>query len=845
MTESVGPAAQRVESESAPERGAMTSEMVASSSAVPPVCGLSTIPAPRAQMPKGNSQTLTALRRQAARAERVSARTVRRHPGGDKLAGQHLASAHSTPAEQAAHDRESQTNFDSMTSEQLVAALQPSVTKETKQLRYVDLAVLPPALQAQVRMIQSIVTEVETELAKEEPREAVLQRLTARFRTGARSWHENDKGKIPPPARTFENNSRAQFFEEMRQGSKGKVPSKQAKKGFDGKRLPYREFTAAGWQQAEQSGRLIYDPVDDVFYLTCKHYDDDKYFCINAPRSAPTSEASTSHRTTDWDFDLLVYQAWEELAADLHAVAAHAEDPTKNAAPALPTAAMTEDALKCVRELYRLRQLYAAALATARATADRERKRIQAHLANVKKFARKGAGYQGSTANLLPYELGADGSIKIAEQFAPLPWCGTTFYVGSVDGYIGYPVNGYPKSGGKVTCPAYKIDTKVGQVGQFFRQCIEDGSVAGQEEMGALTLAGLVAEATRHPAATLEALFTVIQNSPFAASKPAWAANANKALPMATGGTIATGGIAVEVMQQEGRLGREVVIKMLRKYDDKGWQERMKSAAAMAPAEAITQLKAWLFSVLQQPEAQQAVLRAPASSNDRAQANSRDAHPHADVQPTNAAPSKATADTKPKLAVAPTDPLPLDALPAQQIVVPASSPGTPEQDPVGPGQPETVADRTTGSHAAADKSSSDKSSSDKSSGDKSSGDKSSSDKSSNDKSSNGGQPRTRRAGWTHDVYRIQAHPEDDGNVLHPLDVIAEMAESPEYNQVPNFWDAFAAYRADHADEVFTLSPVNSIQWKKGIPPTSLTIMSDEDWDVWEAFKREHPEFHYE
>jgi len=519
--------------------------------------------------------------------------TLRRHPGTEALTAAHDASAHTSPKDTADHDREQQTSFDHMSSDQFVEALTP-VSVDGDKVRTIPLAALPPKLQAQVRMIQSIVTEIETELAKDEPEPGALDRLAARVKTGARSWHENDNKKVPIPTGPIVEDSAGEFFEQMRMASGGKVPTKQAKKGVTGKRYPFREYTAVGWKEAAQSGRLIFDPIGDVFYLTCKHYLDDKYFAIVAPRPRV---GAPGRRTTEWDFDLLVYQAWEELAADLQLLAQHKAAPKKNAAPTgIDVATISDDASACVTELYLLREMYGTALLDARRQVSEKVAAIDQYLELKAKMEARRQKFAGKTDKLAPYEI-VDGKVKIAEQFGKFTWCGGDFYVGSIDGYIGYLHKG------SVVAPAYDGST-IGALGSLFRSCVATRTIDGTEEAACLMLASLVAEASRHPAATLEALFAVLKDSPFASKNKAFGTS----LPMAAGGTIATGGIAIEVMLQEARLGVGVIGKKLLQLDSKGAQKRVTAVKKLAPTAAIAELKSWLFTALQTPEAQRGVV---------------------------------------------------------------------------------------------------------------------------------------------------------------------------------------------------------------------------------------------
>ena len=510
---------------------------------------------------------------------------VQRHLGAEKLTKPHPASSHASPDDQREHDRQAQADFDEMTSEQLLAHF---VGPSSKAKAPVDLQleVLPPKLQALIRFIRLTITELEQALATEvdKPNRGMVEnRFRARIRTAARSWHDDDKGKIPRPPKK-DSSPRADFFRAWRNqdADVGKdVPTKQAKKGFTGEKLPYREFTATGWKEGFQKGRIIYDPIGDQIYLSLFHYDDVQYFRIVGPPRPTVSERLESSKTalSEWDIDLLLYQAWEDLSVELAGLAASAGG-GKKAPTDGPAAALSEDARSYLGELHRLRELYTGALNAARDA-------LAAKKAEYKKRAATAAKLAPKTNKKSKQPSATDEEPKFEEEFSSFEWLKAKFWVGSTDGYIGY------REGKKIVCPAYD-GSKIGTVADLFRECVDHGKV-NADQATALMLAALVAEPSRHPAAIVEALFSVIHNSPFKKETRAF----GTVLPMAAGGTIATGGVSIEVLLQEAVLSRQVLNNLLGKVlslKPDAIQTRLIAAVEeLGPAGFVAQVKDWLF----------------------------------------------------------------------------------------------------------------------------------------------------------------------------------------------------------------------------------------------------------
>ncbi len=513
----------------------------------------------------------------------VTRMLVARHAGPENLKDAHDASAHADEKDQREHDKQSQQSFDRLSTAGMEDELRKLAAKGTGCYE-IGLGRLPPALQALIRQIQQTIADVETAVGKEG---ADLRALRDRMKTGARSWHDDDKGKIPA-SKTKAASPLSQFFSTWRNEdieSGRDTTHKQEKKGFAGAKRPLREYTAVGWQTAHQDGRLIYDAMDDEFYLSVKHYTDDMYFRILAPRSRKPATTVTL-----WDFDFLLFQAWESLAADLARMAAAAAAEEELVTPKgskIDFGALSEDTQGYMTELSRVRALYATAYGeavTALEAAEAKRKKDAATAARLAKNAQQGRKKKGAKEE-------EEQPAQPAEEFATFTWQRMMFFVGSTAGYIGY------RSAKGIICPAYKTGTTVGELAEVFRNCA-DGKPPADMESIALALAALAAEPTRHPTAALEALFVVIRRSPFEASRQAFGA----ALPMAAGGTIATGGVPVQVLLQEAALGREIIVGLLAKHwgieKEDVESTLLKQVAGVSPAKAVDVFKNLLFAAL-------------------------------------------------------------------------------------------------------------------------------------------------------------------------------------------------------------------------------------------------------
>jgi hypothetical protein len=501
---------------------------------------------------------------------RLDAPLIRRHPGKEGRDDEHGADGHEDDDDKRAHEGPATVGdrFSTMTSDEFVAALDQRAGPVKNKVRDLPSSELPRDLQGLIAYLQSKVTRLEATLANPKHTPAQVAALRIGISGAARSWHDDSGKKLPAPAGG--TSPRAAFFADWRarMAAEGReVPAKQAgKAGVERSEIPYREITCVGWAEAAQNGRLIYDPVDDLFYLTCQHYRDAAYFRVLAPPRAAAASATAEPATAEvspFEVELLLQEAWATVAAEVDeeiwgrlgggseaamataaptaekgrgskskrrapggkgsasaAVATAKEEPSddEEAPPARerPLEAMDDDTARCATELFQLRAQYAAAVATAK---DMERRAAS----------------------------GASGG-KRSEAFAPLPWRGGAFVVGSINGYIGY------QHRGAVQLPGYDRGTTVGDLGGRFQGILDAGACTADEGT-ALMLAGLVAETVRHPPAALEALFVVIQRPVFEKSRTAY----GNALPMSAGSTLGAG--IIEVTRKEAGLTRDAIVR--------------------------------------------------------------------------------------------------------------------------------------------------------------------------------------------------------------------------------------------------------------------------------------------
>ena len=438
-----------------------------------------------------------------------------------------------------------------------------STAKETL---LVDLTFLPPTMQAFIKRLQGILTEVETVQISAENQ----AKFRARLNAGARSFHDDNNERIPelPPVGPAAE-QRTLFFSEFRASLPKAVPNKQQKNIERGKgktkNRPLREYDTTGWKQAEQSGRLIYDPATDDFDLTCGHYETtEPYFKINAPRpKAGPSTGTLGPDLTFEDFELLLFQAWEESADDLRVISG--EDPS----PEMPLETETSELkpqtdefnMMCVQELFTLQKIYHAAYQVAKE--------------KVRKLG------------LLEEDE------KRLEQFGPFTWHGATFFVGDKGGYI------FPDPSSNEKLLAYPEDMRaIKEVSDLFVRCIFSSNVANSVPVCHM-LAAIVAEPYRHPAAMMDALFAILPDSPLPPTDQAFK---GQRLPMTTGGTIGTGGVPAFVLMAEAQSATNVVASV---FGERGnifmLYEELK---AIPPKEIVAILKGHIFSVLRLPQPQ-------------------------------------------------------------------------------------------------------------------------------------------------------------------------------------------------------------------------------------------------
>ncbi|WP_161632165.1 eCIS core domain-containing protein [Nakamurella lactea] len=523
----------------------------------------------------------------------------------------------------------------------------------------VDLSRLPSGMQAFIGRVQGLLTELEATLATDRtlPTE---QRLRDKIKTGARSWHQDSGGKVPDTSAVAGDNLRVPFFERFLANADKPLPNKQAKKNVKGIDRPLREYTAMGWKEAEQNGRLIYDPIGDVFYLTCRHYLDEHFFRIIAPRPGVPVLGGTVPAMNVDELTLLLFKAWEDIAAELADMnemldaSVQPADPTgaKLAAAQATQSKLGADARSCVRELFLARAAYRDAVARAKAR--------RADLLVKKAAADKLAVKMAAKLHKEP-KLADEVPERVWEEFR---WHGGIFVVDTLDQYIGY----YDRTGAERTDP-YPADTTIGQLAGLFRTCIASDDVVADAGT-AIMLAGLVAEPNRHPTAALEALFAVTQFSPFRSSTSAFKGSA---LPMTTGGTIGSGGVPTEVMYHEAGTALAVVTKLIGTTLPK----LAESTAGKTPEQTLQALKRIIYLALADQETRDKAKAARQKANASKKKTSK---PGSD---SGSGPVGEATDAPSEPKIDPTQPPSGEALPSQSIVNPVMSVKSTKSRPTG------------------------------------------------------------------------------------------------------------------------------------------------------------------
>ena len=712
---------------------------------------------------------------------------VYRHPGKDALKDGHKASDHQDEPDQREHARLEQGDFDKDDSKAFFTKMEklaPSME--------IDLDKLPGKLQALIRQIQSQITALEiaffTPLNQGEMQADRDKALQGRIATGARSWHDDTNGLVPAPKNDATSSPRAAFFANWRKGDKstGKdVPTKQeknlAKLGSTGGKYPFREYTAVGWLEGHQNGRLIYDPFDDVFYLSLFHYKDKAYFRINAPRDGGGGAAAAS--MSEWDLDLVLYQAYQEVSAEVAAAAARKAEvkegkgkPEKSRPDAL-LAAMAPDVQRYLGVLHDLRTSYATRYDDARAEVERIWAASQADKRRAELTAKAQTQSKGSRGKKeSPEEAEAREKQEKEEKKkikVDLPFMAFNheFWVNSEKGFIGF------KRAGKLTLPNYKDATTIGDIAILFRQCVEADAI-GDEENTALMLAALLAEPSRHPVAALEALLAVIQSSPLPGGEKAF----GHMLPMAAGGTIGTGGIALDVMLREARIGTEVIMALLAKHLELKKEEveaYLFDLAAGGDLTLVTKtVKEWLFAALMTPARQARGFKPVGEMFAKRREDAAEA-----------AEAAAATETQTKAE----EPVSQNGAPPQEIVreVPDEFPEHLR---------ELAVDGA------------------------------------------GAQPL--HSIWTLQAANYQGPPGSPDGTLSPQQVLVQMRDSRGYEDYTSFWVAYDVFRHENPQAQYELSPIQVINYIQRRSPTALFVMRMEDWDEYDKFKQEHPEFVY-
>jgi hypothetical protein len=94
------------------------------------------------------------------------------------------------------------------------------------------------------------------------------------------------------------------------------------------------------------------------------------------------------------------------------------------------------------------------------------------------------------------------------------------------------------------------------------------------------------------------------------------------------------------------------------------------------------------------------------------------------------------------------------------------------------------------------------------------------------------------------------NPSQNGT-LSVIDVLIGLSITERYNRLFNrsradfgFWEAFRAFRDDHADYRYSLAPVDVIRMLKNLSPVKLYILHRPDWQTYEEFKSRNREYDY-
>jgi hypothetical protein len=267
---------------------------------------------------------------------------------------------------------------------------------------------------------------------------------------------------------------------------------------------------------------------------------------------------------------------------------------------------------------------------------------------------------------------------------------------------------------------------------------------------------------------------------------------------MATGGTIATGGVALDVQLTEARIGRDVILGLLAAQlgADRDQVEALlyEMASTKPPQAVIGAFKTWLLAALQTPEARAKTFKPAKASYERRKETEK---------------AQAEEAEKAKAQTAPTEQPPVDT-PAPDTAQPQAPPvdldapaekGSVPEEPFETAMPVGLVDAM-----------------------------------------------FFVSRWREMASNIMGRPSETPGTASPQTVLLRMRDSGdyEYDGDPNvtFWVAYDDYRLEHPALVYTLSPVQVINRLDNQSPTRLYIMSGNDWARYDAFKTQHPEFDY-
>lgn len=96
--------------------------------------------------------------------------------------------------------------------------------------------------------------------------------------------------------------------------------------------------------------------------------------------------------------------------------------------------------------------------------------------------------------------------------------------------------------------------------------------------------------------------------------------------------------------------------------------------------------------------------------------------------------------------------------------------------------------------------------------------------------------------WCSIRVQVRQPPE---NIFTVQQVLMIVRDNPNYYRFHNFWDAYDHFRFEHPNQRFFLSPLQVINYLERENPARLYILDDQEWDIYDKFRRTNAEFVYE